>query len=146
VLWVDYYRVLVVVDGLVEHPLLPEGEPSVVVEICLVGFDVNSLGEALNSFIKITLPIQADSLIVVSVGVVRVNLDGHRVVGNGQVKLPDFVIRKSTIEQGFEMVWHYVEGLSVLLDCEIIRSLLPGIVAAGMELFCFLPPLWVYLR
>ena len=57
------------------------------VEVSLTRLDLNRRGKATNGFIKVTAPIQRDSLIVVSVGVLRVDLNSGCVILDSKTEL-----------------------------------------------------------
>ena len=67
--------------------LLAVGEPPVMVKIGLSWLYLNRCREALNCLVEVTAPVQRDTLIVVSVGVFRVNLNRCCIVLDSRTKL-----------------------------------------------------------
>lgn len=57
------------------------------VEVSLTRLNLNRRGKATDGFIKVTAPIQRDALIVVSVGVLRVDLNGGCVILDSKTEL-----------------------------------------------------------
>ena len=135
----------VVGDCSVKVALLAVGEPSVVVEVSLSRFDLNGRCEALDRFVEVAAPIQRYTLIVVSVGVLRVNPDRSCIVCNGQTELAEFVVGKTTIEKCLEMVWVNIQGLRVEHYRCLVVTLLASSIALGMESLSLCLQLWVNL-
>jgi len=74
-----------------------------VVEIGLASFEFDGFGETFDGLIKISLAVQTYPLVVVCVGVARVDLDCRGVVQDGAVELPDLVEGEAAVEKGLEM-------------------------------------------
>lgn len=94
----------VVLDSALEVSFLPIGESSIVVEISFGRFQLDSLAERNYSGIVVSFPIERNSFVVVSEGVLGVYFDSTRVVLDCLVEVLQFIESETSVEQGFEMV------------------------------------------
>lgn len=137
-MWVDLDCILVILDSIVELPLLSVGETAVVIEVGLARLDRNGLRETLDGFIVVAFAVETDALVVVSVRVVWVDFDCLRIVLYCVVELADLVAGEATIEQSLEVIWHDLESASVVLNSSLIVALLARFVAFGVKIICLL--------
>ena len=129
---VDLYGCRIVLDCVLEIPLFPEGEPSVVVEVSLARFQLYRLREAFDSLFEIAFPVQADAFVVIREGVVRVDLYRERVVLDSEVEFPDLIVSKSSVKESFEVARHDFEGFAVEFNGFFVVALLPSSVTLRM--------------
>ena len=78
--------------------LLPKREAPVVIKVSVIRFQFYRLREGFNGFIKISLAIQTDPLVVVSERVTRVDTDRSGVVLYGSIKLPDLIESETPVK------------------------------------------------
>mgnify|MGYP006091651343 FL=1 len=138
-------RILVVLDGVVKLPLLPISKPSIVVKISFIRLDRDSFGEALDSIIIITFPVQRDAFVVVGVGVVRIYLDRLRVVLDSLLELAYLIVGEPSVKEGFKVVRHDLQSFRIILDSCLVVSFLSWVVALSVELLSFLLLLLIIL-
>lgn len=108
------------------------------IEVGLLALEFDCLGEALDGLIELALPVQADSLIVVSVSIGRLYLNGRRVVLDGSIELSYLVIRKATIKESLEVRGQDFQGFAVEGDRGKVVSLLSGLVTLSVVGLCLL--------
>ena len=123
----------VISDSSIEVALLTICKASVMIEVCLTRFYLNSSREALDSLVKVTPSVQRDALIVVSIGILRVNLDRSCVVLDCQAELTQLVIGKSSIKKRLEVIRVDFKCLCVKGNCWFIVALFPSCVTFSVE-------------
>ncbi len=78
--------------------LLPKREAPVVIKVSVIRFQFNRLREGFNGFVKISLAIQTDPLVIVSERVSWVDTDRSGVILNGSIELSDLIKSETSIE------------------------------------------------
>lgn len=128
----------VVLDGPHVFPLLPVCEAPVVIKVGFLTLKFYGLSEALYSFIELSLPVKANTLIVIGVSIGRLNLDGRGVVLDGSIELTNLIISEATIKEGLEVRGQDLEGFRVESYSGKVVPLLPGLVTLGVICLCLL--------
>ena len=73
---INLNSVAIVSDGLVKLALLTVSEAAIVIKVGLGRLNLYSMREALDGSVIVPSAVQRDALVVVGVGVLRVDLDG----------------------------------------------------------------------
>ena len=99
------------------------------VELGVVGLQVDRSGEIGHRCIEGALAVVRDAAVVVAEGVRAVDLNRPAVVRDRQVEKADFIVREASVEQGLEVSRLGGDGLGVLLNGLVKLVLLAELVA-----------------
>ena len=73
VLWVDFDRILVIINCTVKLLFLTVGEASVVIEVGFGGFYLNGQRELFDGFIVVSFTVQADAFVIIGICIIWIN-------------------------------------------------------------------------
>lgn len=82
-------------------------EPPIMIEVSFARFELNSDRKTFDCLFEVTHAIERDPLVVVGECVLGLNLYRCGVVTYRLLKLREFIIGETTVEQRLEMVWEY---------------------------------------
>lgn len=92
------------------------GKSPVIEEIGFTGVQLDCLAEVLHCFFAQVLPIEADAAIVIAECVMWFEGQCFCVVADGLINLTDFVVSKTSVEVGFEVLWVLFKSFSIEFD------------------------------